>query len=329
MPAFICVWGFLLEGILRADAACCVPLVFGGHQKSESLICFSSPRIRGGSGGSSNFARYLDKALIDAPAEQLCPLGVEMQTVGLKGGIACIHDMEIGVFCRQAVQCADDLLAAVTALVGERAADEGQPCIAAVTSLPHEVATDIGDHGLQVVIVVGGHFLVALALVPKEGLYLKAILVAGQVVVDAGSDILGECFEQRLAALVGCGIGRQESRRRVPVHPVVARACRVDGRTAQRLLDDIEIALGVSVDEIVDDGIIPPPLLVVGSCHTGPERLEVAAARDGVAAIRPQAVTVAFLLDIVGKVVVAHPSVGVRLSGCDNHAHRFLLCGCS
>ena len=277
----------------------------------------------------SDFARYLDKPLIDAPAEQLCSLGVEMQTVGLKGGIAGIHDMEIGIFCRQAVQCADNLLAAVTALIGERAADEGEMCIAAVTGLPHEVGADIGDHGLQVVIVMGGHFLVALALVPKEGFYLKAILVAGKFVIDAGSDILGECFEQRLAALVGCGIGRQESGRRVPIHTIVARACCVDGRTAQRLLDDIEIALGVSVDEIVDDGIISPAFLVVGPCHMGPEWLEVAAARDGVATIRPQTVTIAFLLDIVGKVVVAHPSVGVRLSGCDNHAHRFLLCGCS
>ena len=68
--------------------------------------------------------------------------------------------------------------------------------VSLVARLPYQIVAHVRNNGFQVVIVVSRHFLVAFSLVPQEGFYLKPSFQLRQFVVDAGTDILREGFQQ-------------------------------------------------------------------------------------------------------------------------------------
>ena len=72
------------------------------------------------------------------------------------------------VLTSQTVKGIDYLLTTLTTILGKGAADNGQSCIAAAASLRDEVMSDVSDDGLQILIVVLGDLVVALALMPDE-----------------------------------------------------------------------------------------------------------------------------------------------------------------
>lgn len=155
---------------------------------------------------------------------------------------------------------------------------------------------------------------VALALMPDEGFDLVALLALGQLLVYAGSNVLGESFQQRASAHRRRSCRVEESCRCTPIHIVGALSPQVNGGTAKALLDDIKVAVQALLQPEVCHGIIGPPPRHVLVEDPRTEEFKLPVAAMGPAAIAPIAMLIRSLLDVGGKLTVGYTPVGVGLS---------------
>ncbi len=96
-------------------------------------------------------------------------------------------------------------------------------------------------------------------------------------------------------------------------------ARRVDGCSAQRLLDDVERPLQQLLQPVIDHRIIRPlsrSLLVVDARI---ESFKLTLARMVTAAKAPLTILVARPADFLRQVFIQHPSIGIALPGGENH----------
>ena len=244
-----------------------------------------------------------------APPQVDSPVGIEVQPVGLQAQVAGIHHVEVAVFARQPLQCLHNEWRTLPAVLGKRAADDGQRGVLPAPGLLDQMLTDIGNDRLQVVVVAVGGGLVALALMPDQAF---DVVIVGQL-VETVVNLLAESPEQRLLL----GIDAPE--------PAVGAvlACGVDSRAPHRLLDDVERLLPALLQQIIDNGIEAPAVAQVCTAHGGCKRLERPRGfREVAAAVAPLAVVVPGKLGQLGN---GYTPVGIALSGGQDDGNR-LFC---
>ena len=134
-------------------------------------------------------------------------------------------------------------LAPLLALVRDAADDDRQMGILLIAGFIYQISADVSNHLLQVLVIIFSLMTVAFSLVPEHEFDVISFWQMAQLVVDAGTDILGESLEQALSALT--------------------------------LLNDVEVLFEFLLYVPIYDGIVCPATRFVSVVDSRPEGLEL------------------------------------------------------
>ena len=136
-------------------------------------------------------------------AQLLSALGIEMENIAAQTGVRHIYYIDVLVFLGESMLRIFHTLAPQLALVRDAAYDDRQVGILLITGFIYQISADISNHLLQILVIILCLMTVAFSLVPEHEFDVVSLWQIAQLVVDAGTDILGESLEQALSALVG------------------------------------------------------------------------------------------------------------------------------
>lgn len=133
--------------------------------------------------------------VIDFLAEKLSSRRIEVYVVATQRSIGHRYEIDILHGLRQLDLCLLHALGIAPASVRDTSEDHRQRGVALLARLLDDIGTHVVDDSLHVVIVAFRCLPVALTLMPDEGFDLVALLALGQLLVYAGTNVLGESLQ--------------------------------------------------------------------------------------------------------------------------------------